>query len=130
MFRRPCRLLCTGSDFPLIHPLRDGSAAQALHCAHPAKSMVQNIAPMAEHVHDDAAVVLLAVVPGGPLRGLPVAFKDPIAELAAHRKDSSKETTVHQPLELAHSGQKELVLHDAVLHSRSLGLGGQPQRRL
>src|SRR5580704_12355412 len=104
----------------LIHALRDSRSANALHGAHPTKSMVQNIAPMAEHVHDDAAVVLLAVVPGGPLRGLPVALEDPIAKLAPHGKNPAKETTFHQPLQLAHARQKEFVLHDAVLHPRGL----------
>ena len=82
--------------------------------------MVQHVAPMAEHVHDDAAAVLLAVVPRGSLRRLLVAFEDPVAELAAHRKNAAEETAVDQALEFAHAGEKELVLHDAVLHAGAL----------
>ncbi len=47
----------------LVHSLGDGRSAQTLHRAHAAEGVVQNIAPVAKHVHDDATVVLLAVVP-------------------------------------------------------------------
>jgi hypothetical protein len=49
---------------------------------------------VAEHVGDDAATVLLAVVPGGALCGLLIAFEDPVAELAADREDAAEEAAV------------------------------------
>src|SRR5215510_7665444 len=70
---------------------------------------------MAEHVEDDAAAVLLAVVPRRPLRRLPVALEHPIAELAAHRESAAEEAGVDQHLELEQPAKKELVLHHAVL---------------
>ena len=83
---------------------------------------------MAEHVHDDAAVILLAVVPRWSLCGLPVTFEDPISELATHGKNSAEEATVHQSLQLSHARQKELILHNAVLYTGGLGLCSQSQR--
>src|ERR1039458_7640298 len=49
-----------------------------------AKGVVENVAPVAKHVEDDSAVVFFSVVPRGTLRGLPVAFEDPVTELSAH----------------------------------------------
>src|SRR3954467_2434410 len=69
---------------------------------------------MAEHIEDDAAAVLLAVVPGRALCRLPVALEHPIAELAAHREDAAEKAGVDQGLELEQAGEKELVLHHAV----------------
>jgi len=73
---------------------------------------------VAEHVDDDAAVVLLAVIPRRALRRLPpVALEDPVAELAAHREDPAEEAAIDEPLQLADPGQEQLVLHHAVLHA-------------
>ena len=83
---------------------------------------------MAQHVDDDAAVVLLAVVPRRPLRRLPVALEHPVAELAADRKDASEESGVDQHLQLEQSGKPQLVLHDAVLHTRGLGAPVEVER--
>ena len=102
-------------------------AAEALDGAHAAEGVVEDVAPVAEHVADDAAAVLLAVVPGGALRGLPVALEDPVAELAAHGEDAAEEAAVDQALELAQAGEEELVLHDAVLHAGGAGVGGEPE---
>ena len=82
-----------------------------------AEKIVQHIAPVAEHVDDDAAAIFLAVVPGRPLRGNRVALEHPVAELAAHREDLAEEAQIAQRLELQHAGQPELVLHHAVLHA-------------
>ena len=106
---------------------RGWRGAEAADGAHAAEEVVEHVAPVAEHVDDDAAVVLLAVVPGGALRGLPVAFEDPVAELAAHGEDAAEEAAVDQALELAQAGQKELVLHDAVLHACGGGVSGKAQ---
>ena len=57
-----------------VPPLRDVRRAEAQHALHRAEQVVEHVAPVAQHVDDDAAAVLLAVVPRRPLRGLPVAL--------------------------------------------------------
>ena len=84
-----------------IDALGDVGGTEALHCAHAAESVVEDVAPMAEHVADDAATILPAVVPRGALRGLPVPFENPVTEFAAYRKDTAEEAAVDQALELA-----------------------------
>src|SRR5262245_13393367 len=83
---------------------------------------------MAEHVEDDAAAILLAVIPRRPLRRLPVALEHPVAELAAHREDAPEEAGLDQHLELEQPGKKELVLHDAVLHAGRFGRARHVER--
>ena len=89
---------------------------------HRAEQIVEHVAPVAQHVEDDAAAVLLAVVPGRALRraGQVLALEHPVAELAAHRQDAAEEARVAQHLELEQARQPELVLHDAVLDARLL----------
>src|SRR5262249_17678273 len=99
----------------LVPALGNVGGAEAGHAFHLAEQIVEHVAPMAEHVEDDAAAVLLAIIPGRPLRRLPVALEHPVAELAAHREDAPEEAGVDQYLELEQAGKKELVLHDAVL---------------
>ena len=98
------------------------------HALHRAEQVVEHVAPVAEHVDDDAAVVLLAVVPRRPLRRLPVALEHPVAELAAHRQDAAEEARVDQHPELQQARQPELVLHDAVLDARGLGAPVEVER--
>jgi hypothetical protein len=43
-----------------------------------------------QHIEDDAAAVALAVIPARPLRWLPVAFENPVAEFAAPRTDKMR----------------------------------------
>src|SRR5207249_5205392 len=102
-----------------VHPFRDVDRAQARHSPHRAEQVIQHVAPMAEHVDDDATAVLLAIVPGGALGRQPIALEDPIAELAAHREDAAEEAAVDQALELAQPRQPELVLYHAVFYARS-----------
>ena len=65
-----------------------------------AEHVVEHVAPVGEHVDDDPAAVLGAVVPRRPLR-LRVALEDPVAELAAHGEDAPEEAAVDQPPQLA-----------------------------
>ena len=88
---------------------------------HLAEQVVEHVAPMAQHVEDDAAAVLLAVVPRRALRRLPVALEHPVAELAAHREDAAEKAGVDQRLELEQAGKEELVLHHAVPDAGLLG---------
>ncbi len=76
---------------------------------------------MAEHVEDDAAALGFAVVPGRPLRGLPVALEHPVAEIALDREDAPEEARLDQRPELQEPGQPELVLDDAVPDPGGLG---------
>src|SRR6185312_12731423 len=85
----------------LVHPLGNGCRSEALHRAHAAERVVQHITPVAEHVENNAAVVLFAIVPRRPLRGLPVALEDPVTELSAHGKNFAEEAAVDQSLKLA-----------------------------
>src|SRR5687768_16696060 len=121
----------------LVPAVRDVRGAQAAHRLHLDEEVVQHVTPVAQHVEDDAAAILLAVVPGGALRGNPVAFEHPIAELAAHREDLAEEAGVAQLAQLEQPGQPQLVLHHAVLDARllrrgmeRLGLGERGRYRL
>ena len=99
---------------------------------HAAEQVVEHVAPVAQHVDDDAAVVFLAVIPRRPLRLLPVALEYPVAELAAHRQDAAEESAVDQHAAASSMpGQPQLVLHDAVAHAGALARGdtGRARRR-
>ena len=93
-----------------------------------AEQVLEHVVPVREHVDDDAAAVLGAVVPARPLRGLPVALEHPVAELAAHGEDAAEEAGVDQALELLQAGQVELVVHDAVLDAGGPGEAGELER--
>ncbi len=67
-----------------INALRNVRRTCAANRLDVTKGVVENVAPVAEHVEDDSAVVFFSVVPRGALRGLPVAFKDPVTEFSAH----------------------------------------------
>src|SRR5690606_5409564 len=51
----------------LIPALRDVGGAEAGDGPHRGDDIVEDVAPVAEHIHDDPAAVLLAIVPGGAL---------------------------------------------------------------
>ena len=70
----------------LVDALGDVRGAEAGDGLDVAEGVVEHVAPVAEHVEDDAAAVLGAVVPGRALRRLQVALEHPVAELAAHRR--------------------------------------------
>src|SRR5699024_6207218 len=62
--------------------------------------------------------LLLSVVPGGPLGFLPVAFKDPVAELSAGGEDLSEEARINQSLQFEDARQEEFILYNPVLDTR------------
>ena len=95
--------------------------AEAAHRLHAAEQIVEHVAPVAQHVEDDAATVGLAIVPARALRRLPVALEHPVPELAAHRQDATEEPGIAQHGELAQTGKIELVLDDAVPDAARLG---------
>src|SRR2546430_478327 len=112
----------------LVHPFGDVGGGGALHGLHRAERVVEQIAPVGEHVDDDAAAVLRAVVPRRALRRRVLPLEHPVPELAAHAQDAAEEATVHQPLQLADAGEEELVLHYAVLHAALPGSTGEVER--
>ena len=61
-----------------------------------AKKILDHILPVAEHIDDNAAVVLFAVIPRGALKLFVFASKNPIAKLTAHGEDFSEESSVDQ----------------------------------
>ena len=69
---------------------------------------------MREHVQDDSAASVLAVVPGRALRGKPVALEHPVPELKPHREHAAEEAVLDEPAELNDPRQEQLVLDDAV----------------
>src|SRR5258706_14115410 len=91
------RLVLLVAFAPGIGNVRRAEAAHGLHLA---KEVVEQVAPMAEHVEDDAAAVFLAVVPRGSLRRHAIAFEPPVTELATHSEDAAEEAFVAQLLEL------------------------------
>src|SRR5262249_8324146 len=76
----------------LVEARRNMGRAQTTDGFELAEEVFEHVTPVREHVDDVAAPVCFAVVPGWPLRRLPVALEHPIAELAANREDASKET--------------------------------------
>ena len=79
-----------------------------------AEEVVEDVAPMAEHVDDDAAVVFLAIVPGRALGWDGVAFEYPVSELASDGEEVAKEAVFKESLYFEHAGQPEFVLDDTV----------------
>lgn len=101
----------------LIDAFGDVSGAVAAHGLGFAEEVLEHILPVAEHVHDDATVVLLAVVPTWALGWDGVTFKNPVSELAAHTEDFAEEAGFDEALEFDEAGEPELVLNNAVFDS-------------
>ena len=101
----------------LVDALSDVRRAIATQGLGFAEEVLEDILPVAEHVHDDAAVVLLAVVPAWTLRRDGVALEDPVAELPADTEDFSEKSILDEPLEFHEAREPELVLDDAVFHT-------------
>src|ERR1043166_1171988 len=105
-----------------IQTLLDVRRAKTGDGFHVAEKIVNDIAPVAEHIHDDATIVLLAVVPARSLWGNAIeSRKDPIAKLAADTKDLAKETHADELLKFHDARQPELVLNDAVFYPGFFG---------
>src|SRR5262249_32724545 len=95
-----------------------------------AEKIVEHVTPVADHIEDDAAAILLPVVPRRPLRLLPAAFKYPIAELAADREHATEEPGIAQERELLQSGEEQFVLHRTVLDAPALRKSDHRKRLL
>ncbi len=83
-----------------------------------AEKIIDQVAPVAVHVHDHAAAVFTAVVPRGALDGLALvlAGENPVAELPADREDPAEEALFLEELVFTDAGQPELILHGSVFH--------------
>ncbi|CAM5581020.1 hypothetical protein STENM223S_10907 [Streptomyces tendae] len=88
----------------LVPALRDVGGGEGLHGRHPAEQLVEHVLPVREHVDDDAAAVLRAVVPRRALRLLPVALEDPVPELAPHGQDPAEEPPSTRRFSLSRPG--------------------------
>ena len=100
----------------LIPSLREVCRRQARDRPDRSEEVVEHVPPVTEHIHGDTAALLLAVVPGGTLRGDQVTLENPVTELAPHREDPTEEPPIPEAGELEEPRQPELVQHDAVLH--------------
>src|SRR5216684_8532326 len=107
---------------------RDVPGTEAGNALHFPEQVVEYVAPVAQHVEDDSSAVLLAVIPGGPLRGLLIPLEHPVAELAPDREYFPEETGIAQRLDLQEPRQPELVLDDPVPDSRFFGCPVQVER--
>ena len=105
----------------LVHALGDMGRTEAAHGFHFAEEIVQHVAPVAEHIHDNAAIVFFAVIPARALGGNVVAFENPVAKFTADAEDFSKEPLFLKALDFQHAGKPELVLHDTIFHAGGLG---------
>jgi len=73
----------------------DMRGAEAAHGVHLAEEVVHHIAPVAQHVDDDAAAIRGPVVPRGALRGLIFAGEYPVAEVPLDGKYTPEEARTY-----------------------------------
>src|SRR2546425_11948448 len=99
MIRRPPR----STLFPYTTLFRSGDVrgGGALHSLHRAEGMGGQVAPVGEHVDDDPAAVLRAVVPGRSLCRGAVPLEHPVPELTTHAQDTADAAPGDQMLQLA-----------------------------
>ena len=116
------------SSSRVVAALRDMGRAHTGDGSHRPEAVVEHIAPVAQHIENDAAAVLLAVVPGGALGRDSFAFENPVTEFAADRENAAEETEVAQMLDLEKAWEPELILHDAVFDARLFGLAVEIER--
>ena len=76
----------------LVDALFDMSSTQTRYGFDSTKQVVQYVAPVAEHVHDDTAVVFLTVIPGRALRGYAMPLEHPVAKFTPYRQDFAKKS--------------------------------------
>src|SRR5206468_5167607 len=89
----------------LVETLGDISGAETGDAFDLAEEVVEHVAPVADHVEDNAAAVLAAIIPRRPLRLLPAALEHPVSELAAHRQHAAEEAGIAQESEFLQARQ-------------------------
>src|ERR1700759_3872757 len=75
---------------------------------------------MRKHIEDEPAALCLFVIPTRALRRIQLAIEYPTAEVEPHRQHAAEKTAVIEFLDLAEPGQKQFVLHDAILDARPM----------
>jgi hypothetical protein len=93
-----------------------------------AQQAVEDVAPMGEHIQDEAAARRLAIVPARPLRRIQLTVEHPPAEIKPDRQHAAKEIAVVEVSKLAQPQQEQLVLHDAPLEAHAMRAPCQIQR--
>ena len=120
---RVCGIIsCAGIRLPsLVNSLWNVGRSQARNRLYLTEEVGEHILPVAKHVNNDATALLLAVIPGGALRRLPIAFENPVTKFPTHTEYTSKESALNHALQLEQSWQEQLVLHDSILDACSAG---------
>ncbi len=104
--------------------------AQTRNRLHGAEEVVEHIAPVAQHIHDDAAALFLAVVPGRPLRRHVCRPRTPSSRIRRAPKGCGRRSlAAARRRKFQQAGQPELVLHHAVFHSGAFGEPVKIERR-
>src|SRR6201982_1212198 len=100
--RRVSRIVGGCSVLPalLVPALRNIRGAEASDALDFAKEIVEHVTPGAHHVENDLAAIFAAIIPGRPLRFLPIALEHPVAEFAAYREHAAKEAGIAQKSEV------------------------------
>ena len=104
--------------------------AKAAHGLHLAEEVVEYVAPVAQHIEDDAAAFgLLASSSSGAAPAAPNRLQTPSNRIRREPRTCARETdNFAQHPDLAQSGKEQLILHDAVDFLR-LGKFGDPNSR-
>src|SRR5215472_8633121 len=93
-----------------------------------AEQTIEDVAPVGEHIEDQPAPRLLAVIPTWSLRRVELAVEHPPAKIQSHRQHTSKEIGFVELPQLDEPGQEQFVLHGAVLQPGVTGAPRQIQR--
>ena len=80
----------------LVPTLRDMRGSEAVERLDVAEEVLDHVLPVAKHVHNDAAVLLFAVVPRRALQLLVLAGEHPVAEFSADGQDLAEEAGVDE----------------------------------
>src|SRR5690554_1806908 len=69
----------------LVHAFLNMGSTKTGDSFHFPEDIVQDISPVAKHVHDNSPIVFLTVIPRGPLGWNGIPFKHPVAKFPSHR---------------------------------------------
>src|SRR6476646_11196466 len=86
----------------LVHPLRDMRRAKAADGLDLAEEIVEDIAPVAQHIENDAAAFGLLVIPAWTLRRLPpITLEHPVTQFATNHEHATEEARIATQTDLA-----------------------------
>src|SRR6266851_9626976 len=92
----------------LVATPRDRGRVAARHRFDLAQQAVEDVAPMGEHIQDEAAARRLAIVPARPLRRIELPVEHPPAEIEPDRQHAAEEIAVVSFLSLRSPGRNNL----------------------